>query len=359
MYLLIAAAAAAIAAAAILLKRSIAKTLYSYTNISLIGVILFAVVFLLQLGTDAVLHASGDFSFADAVIRFPRRFSYIAVTVMMLITLAVCVSNIQLIRREGFRPSNALGILLGVFYIGGTVGLYLLSDFISLHFPQGRAGTLINTGVSLFLITMLCYFECVFAGTCIMAFAASRHIPAYDKDFIIILGCSIDKKGGLLPLLKSRANRAVRFAWEQEIATGRPCRYVPSGGQGPDEIMSEGSAMEFYLLSHGAETYEVFPEKKSRDTYENMLFSKAVIDGLKPDAKIAYATSGFHIFRSGLLAREAGFDAEGIAAETKWYFWPNGFIREFFAILAMKKSAHLKVAAAVALICVLVCVICA
>ena len=82
-----------------------------------------------------------------------------------------------------------------------------------------------------------------------------------------------------------------------------------------------------------------------------MQFSKALIDGLMPGAKIAFATTNYHILRSGILARYAGFDAEGIAGDTKWYFWPNGFVREFFGILTMHLRGHCIVAAVTALLC--------
>ncbi|MBQ7582762.1 MAG: YdcF family protein, partial [Lachnospiraceae bacterium] len=192
-----------------------------------------------------------------------------------------------------------------------------------------------------FLLLMMCYLECFFLGTVVMAYLAARQRPHFDKDYIIILGCSIDKKGGLLPLLKGRTNRAIRYAWSQEIATGKPVEYVPSGGKGPDEVMSEGSAIELYLLAHGAESEEVHAEKRSKNTYENFLYSKEIIDELKEDAKVCFATTNYHMFRSGVLARRVGLDAEGIASKTKWYFWPNGFVREFFAILNLQRKEHL------------------
>ena len=112
--------------------------------------------------------------------------------------------------------------------------------------------------------------------------------------------------------------------------------------------------MELYLLSKGAERDEVFPEKQSVNTYENFRLSKEIIDGLKPDAKVAFATTNYHILRSGILARRAGVEAEGIAGDTKWYFWPNGFIREFFAILTLEKRAHIVTAGGLLLLSSLV-----
>lgn len=245
------------------------------------------------------------------------------------LTLFLTVCGCSLLRHEGFRPRNLAGIALGAGWTGGNLLCLLL-----LRLAPGHL-------LSLFPALLGCYFDYLLSGILLMGFLAARHKPAYDKDFVIIPGCSISRQGGLLPLLKGRTNRAIRFAWDQERASGKPARYIPTGGQGPDEIMSEGSAMEFYLLSHGAEQYEVMPEKASVNTYENMLFSKKLIDGVKPEAKVCFATTNYHVLRSGMLAQKAGLDAEGLASGTKWYFWPNGFAREVAAILAMLPAQHL------------------
>lgn len=348
----------------VLLKRSMAVTLYDYANIELIGGILFASVLALWLLGYFLLRQAADGltlrELYQNVVTFPRRFSFYALFGIVAISVLVGVSNVALIRHEGFCLSNALSLVVAGFYIGGTGLVYLISYLLRKYvfIPRGYvtdpAFLVLHTVIPLFFLLMLCYLECMLIGTGIMGYLAARKTPAHDKDYVIILGCSIDKRGGLLPLLKGRVNRAIRFAWEQEIETGKPVLYVPSGGQGANEIMSEGSAMELYLMTRGAEDYEIFPEKKSVNTWENMLFSKQVIDGLKPGAKVAFATTNYHILRSGILARRAGLDAEGIAGDTKWYFWPNGFVREFFGILAMNVRSHLWMAAITAAVCAVI-----
>lgn len=350
-----------IAAQCLLLRRSMAKSIYAYRNIGLIGGILFTLVFLIATARFCLALPQGQPDIAGwlfaRILEFPREFSYYAVFVIFFLCVLLGISNIALMRHEGFRLHNALALVIGGLYIGGTVVAYLIADhltadvFVPLGLGEKPLFLVIGTVVPLFLLLMLCYFECILAGTCILGWIAARHVPAYDKDFIVILGCSIDKRGGLLPLLKGRVNRAVRFAWEQEIATGKPLRYVPSGGQGRNEIMSEGSAMELYLITHGAEENEVFPEKKSRNTLENFQYSKIIMESIQPEPKVAFATTNYHILRSGILAQKAGLDAEGIAGDTRWYFWPNGFMREFFGILAMERQAHIAAAIAIGLLC--------
>lgn len=340
------------------------KTLYSYANIVLIGGLLFNSVFLIvctRFLLTIPLDTAVDFTyFYESLLAFPRTFSYYAFFVILFICVLLGISNVELIRHEGFRLHNALSLLLAGLYGGGTMAVYLIADklyesiFVPLGLSTNPVFIVLSTVIPLFLLLVLCYFECILAGTGILGWIAARAVPAYDKDYIIILGCSIDKRGGLLPLLRGRVNRAVRFAWEQEIATGKALRYVPSGGQGPNEIMSEGSAMGFYLMTHGAEEYEVIPEKQSRNTWENFCFSKKLIEEMTPHPKVAFATTNYHILRSGILANKAGLDAQGIAGDTKWYFWPNGFVREFFGILAMERKVHLRAVAVIAAVCAVV-----
>ena len=64
-----------------------------------------------------------------------------------------------------------------------------------------------------------------------------------------------------------------------------------------------------------------------------MRFSKEKIWALDPKAKVAFCTTNYHVFRSGLFARRVKMRAVGMGAETKWYFWPNAAVREFVGLL--------------------------
>lgn len=339
----------------VMLKKKLKTKFYSYTNIALFALLIFLSVFLIVdlIYLYSFIFEGPSIALKDLIlmyIDFPQKFSVFAVSVVIIICFGIFISNIFLIKYEGFRLYNLLGAILGVCFLGAIILIEMLdytlgyvdTQFISIH--GENTFWIVKTIVSVFLLTLLCYFECIYFGTIIMSYLAVKKVPAYDKDYIIILGCSIDKRGSLRPLLKARTNRAIRFAWEQEIATGKSVKFVPSGGQGSDEIMSEASAMELYLLTHSVEEYEIYPEKKSRNTEENFKYTLEIINELNNKAKVAFATTNYHVLRSGILARYAGLDAEGIASKTKWYFWPNGFVREFVAILFMKIKVHMKIA---------------
>ena len=72
-----------------------------------------------------------------------------------------------------------------------------------------------------------------------------------------------------------------------------------------------------------------------------MVFSKEKIDKINKDGKIIFSTTNYHVFRSGVIAEDAGIDCEGMGSKTKWYFYTNALIREFIANLMYEKNKHI------------------
>ena len=65
---------------------------------------------------------------------------------------------------------------------------------------------------------------------------------------------------------------------------------------------------------------------------------------------MAFSTSSYHVCRGGILAEEMGWNIDGMGSHTKWYFWPNAFLREFIGLLAESRIQQLTAVAAIALI---------
>ena len=61
----------------------------------------------------------------------------------------------------------------------------------------------------------------------------------------------------------------------------------------------------------------------------------------KKNANIAFSTTNYHVFRSGLLATGLDIKVEGMGAKTRSYFWINAFIREYIATLYYERKKHL------------------
>ena len=62
------------------------------------------------------------------------------------------------------------------------------------------------------------------------------------------------------------------------------------------------------------------------------------IDAVNPNGRVLFATTNYHVFRSGLQARRVKMRALGIGAPTKWYFWPNAGVREFAGLLTAHRG---------------------
>ncbi|MBQ3404353.1 MAG: YdcF family protein [Oscillospiraceae bacterium] len=180
---------------------------------------------------------------------------------------------------------------------------------------------------------MYLYFECMLIGAMVAKAIAARHEPEPDKDYLIILGCGIRKDGTPTPILRGRIDRALAFYEKQKAETGKELTFVTSGGQGPNEPISESLSMKRYLMEHGIPEERIIEEDRSTDTFENMKFSREKILERGPLGKIAFSTTNYHVFRSGLYARRVKMRAVGMGARTKWYFWPNAAVREFVGIL--------------------------
>lgn len=310
---------------------------YSYNTIYYIGFFLFLLsvfvthmILTVRLVREPDLYLGQNFAqILSLLTNSARTYMILSLPFILVFSLALCISNLSLLRHEGKRLVNILGILLALLLVGGEAFLLCFDADVSGSATQ----ILVHDLFSNLLASLYLYGECMVIGTMITGALVSRHNPEYNKDFVIILGCSLLRDGSPTPLLRGRIHRAIAFSKEQKAQTGKDLIFVTSGGKGSDERNSESAAMKAYLLQQGIPADRILEEDQSTNTYENMKFSKAKILERKPQAKIAFSTTNFHVFRSGLYARKLKMRAEGMGAKTKWYFWPNAAVREFIGLL--------------------------
>ena len=81
------------------------------------------------------------------------------------------------------------------------------------------------------------------------------------------------------------------------------------GGQGPGESITEAYAMEKYLVENGVPKDKIVLENKATSTYENLNYSKKIIENLsgKPikDLDILVVTTDFHAMRCNLFIKSS------------------------------------------------------
>ena len=317
--------------------KAILRGEFDYSMVSFGGIGIFAMslfAFTVYKMQNNSVHVFSDFTWLALDI---GTLLFIALMPLMLLLAAfMAFSNIWLMRHEGYRPANALGIIFAVLWFVGTGVL--------LGVELDVFGYWIPTTVVKVVIFIADYLECIFLATAVSTVLATMFRVPYDKDYIIILGCRIRKDGTLTPLLKGRVDRALKFEQAQYEKTRKHAVFVPSGGQGPDEVMAEGQAMENYLIEQGVPAERVKREDKSTNTLQNMAYSKKVIEADCRDIsqkKVAFSTTNYHVFRGYVLAKKCGFEAQGLSAKTKGYFYPNAFLREFVGLLVDQKLRHI------------------
>ena len=323
------------------IKNNYKKWKYSYKLIMNLGLFLFLVINIIR-QVILLFTEFNSTSISDIYINTLESFhffAYITMPFILIISIFGAITNIILIKKEGFRSRNLLGVVFCILAIiavfSGQIVYYI---FEQVDFTTHQK--YIKYFIDICLNATISYFYCNVLATLYCNYMAGRHEPEYNKDYVIILGCKIKKDGTLTPLLKARVDRALAFAKLQKEKTNKDIIYIPSGGKGNDEIKSEAEAISDYLIKCGVKKENIIIENKSCNTKENMRFSKRKILE-KGDGNIIFSTTNYHVFRSGVIANFEGIDCEGIGSKTKWYFYTNALIREFIANLFEQKWQHL------------------
>ena len=181
--------------------------------------------------------------------------------------------------------------------------------------------------------------NCTFlvCGTLLIIFVVSLYLygntntVTYTEDAVIVLGAGIQ---GEEPSenLKKRLDCAAEY-----YAVNPNSLIVVSGGQGPQESISEALAMERYLIALDVPKTQILKEDKATNTSENFQFSKQLLDlHFESAYTVCFITSDYHIYRAKTIAENTGFDGiTHIDSATPWYMVvPNG-LRECMAVVKM------------------------
>ncbi|KAA6433104.1 YdcF family protein [Agrococcus sediminis] len=157
---------------------------------------------------------------------------------------------------------------------------------------------------------------------------ASRAAPAPGA--VLILGAGLRGRE-VGPLLRRRVERGAAV-W-RSARTRRPdARIVVAGGQGPDEVRTEASAMAEHLERHlGVPADAIDLEQASATTRENLRLSRPLVTG-PGRAPLAVVTSEYHAYRTAWLLADEGIDGTVVGAWTRPSYRPGAVVREALAV---------------------------
>ena len=120
------------------------------------------------------------------------------------------------------------------------------------------------------------------------------------------------------PMLKQRLDAAVEYLNAYPDAV-----WIVTGGKGDQVNLSEAECMFNYLTAAGIAADRITMEARAPTTIENLQNVRAMLDTDRVDV----LSSDFHLYRAGLIAKEAGFDPTLIPAKTEplsllapWFF---------------------------------------
>ncbi|WEV61113.1 YdcF family protein [Streptococcaceae bacterium ESL0729] len=250
----------------------------------------------------------------------------------VILFIGIIIESVKIWRRENHSLAN---LLLPITFIFLLVAGQLVSRINSL--PEKYDFLKIATYMyPLFLMYIGWQFIVFLSSSLIYSWLVKRA----RADYFVVLGAGLingDKVGKLLAARIEAANT------QAKLQKNLP-QIIYSGGQGPNEVVSEASAMREYAVKELAYPFDhTVLEDKSRTTYENLVFSSAIIEeeSRKPDEKFLFFTSEYHVFRAALLARKIGLKANGLGGKTAMYYRIPAFIREFIAVLNMDKKKHI------------------
>ncbi len=125
----------------------------------------------------------------------------------------------------------------------------------------------------------------------------SRDKAVGDPQVMVIFGCQMRRDGPSI-LLRDRLDTALAY-WEEHP----DMKIIVTGGKGDDEHISEAQGMYDYLTAHGVDGDQIFMEDKSRNTWQNINNTFALMEreGWSLTDDVLLVSSGFHLARIEML----------------------------------------------------------
>lgn len=253
---------------------------------------------------------------------------------IMLMPFLLMFNGVVLIRREGRRMSNLLCLAAGLGLIAAPLAAGILV-------ASANPWTL--------LAAALMFCACAYLGVFLLIFLAQTAVQRIwggrrampHPDVIVVHGAGLIN-GRVGPLLGSRIKGGID-AWRDEDALrpGAPL-LVMSGGQGPDEPVSEARAMADYAIAQDVPAAQILLEDRSTTTRTNIAYTRDLLaeHGME-NPRVLLVTSSFHAVRTAILASDMGVPWAVEPARTAWFYIVNAWLREYVAVLTYRRRPAL------------------
>lgn len=210
-------------------------------------------------------------------------------------------------------------------WIWALAGSVFLIQWRLLRYLSFHPGSRISSVTSFVFVLMLAAILLILYGGSKVAGGMTEK-PEQGLKYVIVLGARV-RKDQPTRALRKRLDRALEYA-----ADNPETIFILSGGQGPDEGISEALCMYRYMEAKGIDSSRLRIEDKSTSTRENLRFSAGFLE--KEKDMVGIISNNFHIYRAKRLAEQEGYlYINGIPAPSDFWMQPHYVLREVAALL--------------------------
>lgn len=217
--------------------------------------------------------------------------------------------------------ANATGMLFFAAVLAGAVFWPRLRQFFR-KLREKKAARILLAAVCLLLCAVLILTLATAGRIAVQAMKT----PDGSCPAVIVLGCQVH---GTAPsrLLRYRLEAARDYLQSNPDAV---C--VVSGGMGSGEAVTEAECMFRELVKYGIAPERILKEERATNTWENILYSKQLLEENGTEGVSVLVSNGFHLCRAAEMAGRAELPVQTLAAKTSFYTLPTYVFREVIAI---------------------------
>lgn len=242
---------------------------------------------------------------------------------LWIVPILLIINGFIVVKREGFSLSNLLALFFAIFIISGEFASILSVLHNSRQNPLWLGSVELLFGITVFYVSMV-FLAFMFYSIFV------RWIPRKSQfNYVIVLGSGLINGERVSKLLAQRIDKGIKVYQK----SGHTCKIIMSGGQGPDEKISEAQAMKKYAVANGVLEKDILLEDTSTNTMENLHNSQKILQEREGKHDTAVVTSQYHVLRVNVYAKYLQFPITGISAPTASYYWPTAMTREYAGLV--------------------------
>jgi uncharacterized SAM-binding protein YcdF (DUF218 family) len=144
----------------------------------------------------------------------------------------------------------------------------------------------------------------------IITYAYENNIVASDA--AIILGAGIDHNQPS-PVFLERIKHGITL-----YKSGKVKKLIFTGGIGKGEILAESEVARMYAIKNGVQSNDIYIEKKSKITYENILEARKIMR-MNNIKSVLIVSDPLHMKRAMTMAQDLGLNANIAPTPTSMY----------------------------------------